>query len=409
MAEKSHRDLEYQLRQARAAKEAAEDRLSGERTRLLEDKLAKAELVHQELQERLEHAVATRDACQQELDEAMSASDDVETLNEEISNTSQIIEQIIDRLDQQASLVLTLEQKVEDIRAEYDVQGEELAMAKLADEYVNKLEAKLGHLKSELAVAESELADAYDEKQIIEEELQEAVESKKSVEYILEDVEGRSEYFNKLTSQLSALNEDISEKNALIENQEALINELRETLGEVDNQDAGDREIMAEYTERVGALEEQLAAVRKEMAELKTTSNIREDVENLVRKIYQCMDYQNVYALENDFNKVGLSVQTTSNGRMVLCKLQEGKIVAENVVDDFIFIGSIEGATKELSERAVNKIQEFVRASAGSPGKVMNMARVWRNGLHMYESTIPIMNEEKKVALDVLIESGPEF
>jgi hypothetical protein len=118
------------------------------------------------------------------------------------------------------------------------------------------------------------------------------------------------------------------------------------------------------------------------------------NVDHLIYKIEQSIDYQCLYALEEEFNKVGLTVQTTAKNRLILCKLREGRPLAESIVDDYIFIGSLDTMTNELSDRTTSKISDFVRTNAGNPGKVQNVARVWRNGLRMYEATISIVNED---------------
>jgi hypothetical protein len=114
----------------------------------------------------------------------------------------------------------------------------------------------------------------------------------------------------------------------------------------------------------------------------------------LLAKINQCIDYQTIYALEDDFNKAGLTIQTTSTNRVIICKLRGGRPVAAGIVDDYIFIGSLAESTRELTERAVEKICDFVRNNAGKADIVKNMARSWRNGLRMYEASIAIVNED---------------
>lgn len=127
-------------------------------------------------------------------------------------------------------------------------------------------------------------------------------------------------------------------------------------------------------------------------------------LDKLVYKIGQCTDYQCLYALEEAFNSCGLTVQTTSNSRMILCKLRNGKPITEQVIDDYIFIGSLDERAKELSDRVSEKICDFVRTNAGKASKVENVARVWRNGLRLYESTLRIMNEDvNRVAGDMLL------
>lgn len=126
-------------------------------------------------------------------------------------------------------------------------------------------------------------------------------------------------------------------------------------------------------------------------------------VDKLVYKIGQCIDYQSLYALEESFNNCGLTIQTTSLNRMILCKLIDGKPVTESVVDDYIFVGGLNDMSREITERAVIKICDFVRTCSGKANKVENVARVWRNGLRMYESTISIMNEDvNEVAGEIL-------
>lgn len=127
------------------------------------------------------------------------------------------------------------------------------------------------------------------------------------------------------------------------------------------------------------------------------------NLEKLLYKISQCIDYQNLYALEEDLNKVGLSIQTTSRNRMILCRLVDGKAITEHLIDDYIFVGSLNEATKELSENVTQKISDFVRNNAGGPGKIENLARVWRNGLRMYENII-VVNEDVDVIADDLDE-----
>jgi hypothetical protein len=126
------------------------------------------------------------------------------------------------------------------------------------------------------------------------------------------------------------------------------------------------------------------------------------EVEKVVYKIGQCIDYQSIYALEESFNKIGLTIQMTSRNRMILCKLFEGKALTERVVDDYIFIGDTKDLSKEISERASEKICDFVRTNAGKSSKVENTSRAWRNGLRMYESVVIVNEDQQKIAGDII-------
>jgi hypothetical protein len=117
-------------------------------------------------------------------------------------------------------------------------------------------------------------------------------------------------------------------------------------------------------------------------------------MDKIIRKIRQCVDYQSLYAMEGDFNRIGLTVQTTANNRMALCRIKNGKPVANHIIDDYVFIGSLNTSTNEISENAATKIIDWVLNNASKKATLKNTARAWRNGLRMYENTIAIMNED---------------
>ena len=120
----------------------------------------------------------------------------------------------------------------------------------------------------------------------------------------------------------------------------------------------------------------------------------------ILARIDQCIDWQTLYALEDNFNEVGLTIQTTSNKRMVLCKLKNGKPVSNKVIDDYIFIGGLDVSMNEISAAAIEKLKAFVQNASGKKDTVKNVARKWKDGLRMYEASIAIMRddtEKKKI------------
>jgi len=123
---------------------------------------------------------------------------------------------------------------------------------------------------------------------------------------------------------------------------------------------------------------------------------------DIANKIRQCIDFQSIYALENEFNKVGLTVQTTNNSRVILCKIIEGKPYAKQVIDDYIFIGSLDNSLAELTDRTASKIVDFINNNRGASTVIQDIPRTWRNGLKMYEQNIAIMNE----SLDFIMDSS---
>ena len=128
------------------------------------------------------------------------------------------------------------------------------------------------------------------------------------------------------------------------------------------------------------------------------------ELQKLIYKIGQCIDYQSLYALEESFNKCGLTIQTTSRNRMILCKLREGRPLSESVIDDYIFVGGIDINTNEISDRAAEKICDFVRTAHGTADTVKNVARVWRNGIRMYESVSIVNEDQQQVAGEMILD-----
>ena len=117
-------------------------------------------------------------------------------------------------------------------------------------------------------------------------------------------------------------------------------------------------------------------------------------MDELLRKIRMTIHYGGLYALESSFNRAGLTLQNTTGNRMILCKLRDGVPVAESVAEDYIYIGNVNDTDRELSERTVGKICDFVLNAGGAPDTPRNLARAWRNGVRMYEASIKIVNED---------------
>jgi len=130
----------------------------------------------------------------------------------------------------------------------------------------------------------------------------------------------------------------------------------------------------------------------------------KDSLASLIYKINQCIDYQTVYCLEDDFNKVGLTIQTTSKNRVILCKIKSGKPISGRPIDDYIFIKGLDNATEEVSPSAAEKIIAFVQNAKGQPGTIKNVARKWQDGLRMYEQTIAIMHESEEHGEEAITE-----
>jgi len=120
-------------------------------------------------------------------------------------------------------------------------------------------------------------------------------------------------------------------------------------------------------------------------------------LEDVLRKINSSISCSCLYALEEDFNKVGLTLQTTSRNRTVLCKIKDGKPLCKNYPDDYIFIGYID-EDKELSRRVLDCIVEFVSNASSEPAKVKDEPRSWQNTNCLYGKVVLVNEDVNSVA-----------
>jgi DNA repair exonuclease SbcCD ATPase subunit len=192
-----------------------------------------------------------------------------------------------------------------------------------------------------------------------------------------------------IESLLMELDEVLAEEHNKLASHEDYINQLRETIDQQapvnESQNAELEACNTRIVELTNSLQEARAQLDKLMSE---EAQLSDEMSSLLGAIDGCTQYNEIYKLEEAFNQVGMTIQKTTNERNILCRCQDNKIVTENVIDDFIFIGP----AKRLHEGVVNKIKSFVltnESEACTPA---------------HEPVI-IMNEDKKFSLDFLVES----
>lgn len=102
------------------------------------------------------------------------------------------------------------------------------------------------------------------------------------------------------------------------------------------------------------------------------------ELKQFIRK--RCFDFGTLYSLEEEFNKIGLTVQPTCGGDMVLCKLVDGKPVAESLGDDHLFVGVQSRLRDEMPHKLIKCVLEFIDAAGGKPSKPISAERHVRTG-----------------------------
>jgi hypothetical protein len=119
----------------------------------------------------------------------------------------------------------------------------------------------------------------------------------------------------------------------------------------------------------------------------------------VVGKLQGCPNFRTLYALEKTFNQVGLTIQHTPQNWMVLCRIEEGRPVAAEVLEDFVFMGRLEDQGKPLPPELRESLINFVENAAGNAAFVSDKGRVWKDGVQIYDKTLFVVNEEvKKIA-----------
>lgn len=123
------------------------------------------------------------------------------------------------------------------------------------------------------------------------------------------------------------------------------------------------------------------------------------DLKEFVRR--RCYDFGALYSLEDELNKVGLTVQPTCGGDMVLCKLVEGRPLAKALGVDHLFVGVQSRPRDQIPHKLLKCILEFLDVAAGGPDRLVpidNPPRTGHSGL--YGDVLEIGPVMQDLALD---------
>ncbi len=117
-------------------------------------------------------------------------------------------------------------------------------------------------------------------------------------------------------------------------------------------------------------------------------------VKDLLNKIEKCTTYRDIYKLDKLFESNGMAVATTINGNTILCRLEEGRPCADNLIDDYIFI---EGKNDEkIDKNSREVLKYFVSANAGTQRTAPSMPS-YQDNYRLYGKPISIKSEPKKI------------
>lgn len=335
-----------------------------------------------QLDETKQELLKTLDACSE-------AASTIDTLNEELNAATDAVTSKEGELEQTMMAVNVLEAQLRDAENGMALVQQEFSLAQANEEYTGGLKRKLSDLDEAVQALAADISEATERKYACERETFQAMKAKQQLEIKLAEATEKAEQIIPTEHKLAELDEVIQEESYKLDSYKSETNQLASIVDENHNLFMNASNEVQVYDAKIAKIEEELAEARMQLEQLTIEeSTMSEALTAVLEAVDQCTQYSEIYNLEESFNKVGLTVQTTTNGRMILCRCADNKIVTENVIDDYIFIGP----AKWLHEGVVNKIKSFVLASEGAACTPAH-------------DPVMIMNEDKKFTVDFLVES----
>ena len=126
-------------------------------------------------------------------------------------------------------------------------------------------------------------------------------------------------------------------------------------------------------------------------------------LETLLYKLRNCLNWDALFALEEDFNQIGLTLQPTTKERVVLCKIKDGQPSAERICEDYMFLANATERNTTLSERHIEVISDFCINASSAPATLEgNPRRKWMHGVQTYGKIIVVNEDIQYIASTIL-------
>jgi len=115
-------------------------------------------------------------------------------------------------------------------------------------------------------------------------------------------------------------------------------------------------------------------------------------IRKIIRNIKSNPTFSTIFAMQELFNNIGLTVFETPKSRAIISKVKNGKPYLNEVVDDYIFLGKIDDEI--IDKTIVPCIKEFVLAAAGDPIEPEQMKDWQKSQNGIYGRVISIIHED---------------
>jgi hypothetical protein len=125
----------------------------------------------------------------------------------------------------------------------------------------------------------------------------------------------------------------------------------------------------------------------------------------LIERIEKCYDFGSLYILKEDLHKIGLTIHPTVSNKMVLCKIVDGRPSAEQLTEDFIFVGHKLEPDYPIPDRLLKCVVEFVQKNTSDAAEIIEQDATDFGSTSMYGETITIESEDmRNLAQQISIE-----
>jgi len=116
---------------------------------------------------------------------------------------------------------------------------------------------------------------------------------------------------------------------------------------------------------------------------------------DIVQYINKCITWRDLYSLKESFLQHGLCIANTVNGNRAICVIKNGKMVADRLFDDYIFI---EGRDNDyIPGKVIEMIIEFVEKNS-SDELLLPFIKSYHINANFYGRPLRIVNEHKMLS-----------
>ena len=118
-------------------------------------------------------------------------------------------------------------------------------------------------------------------------------------------------------------------------------------------------------------------------------------INKLMEKVKKCVDWRTFFELHEDLDTIGLAIKSTTAGRKMLCRVDEGQPTSQKIIDDYVFIGGDNNIDEEISPRKLDLISQFIANNATHYRNRPEQRHNYKTDTLIYGKPVFVNNEEQ--------------